>query len=146
MPGVEGSPEFNAEYDRLLASVVNVRRASSVGRRRCSTETEQAHDGTFVDRYRASDFFAHPHKPNLKEKPLSEGTQDNYRLGLDLMHAQGMTSGSFAELTAARQSLHQKVRRESGGAAAALQKTLLSNLWQFASVRRTSMAATASTR
>jgi integrase len=89
--------------------------------------------GTFVERYRASDFFSHPQKPNLKEKPLSEGTQYNYRLGLDLMHEQDMTSRSFADLTPQRGNLYiKKVKREHGGAQAGLQKTLLSNLWKFA--------------
>lgn len=131
LPGVEGSAEFNAEYDRLIASVGKTRKAgrpSKMARPRSSKVTI----GTFVERYRASDFFAHSQKPNLKEKPLSEGTQYNYRLALDLMHAQDMTSRSFADLTPQRGNLYiKKVKREHGGAAAALQKTLLSNLWTF---------------
>lgn len=134
LPGVEGSAEFNAEYDRLLASVINIKirkvgRPAAMLKRKSSKITI----GTFVERYRASDFFAHPQKPNLKEQPLSEGTQYNYRLALDLMHAQDMTSRSFADLTPQRGNLYiKKVKREKGGAAAALQKTLLSNLWTFA--------------
>ena len=89
--------------------------------------------GTFVERYRASDFFAHPNKPHLKETPLSAGTQYNYRLGLDLMHKLDLTSRSFADLTPNRANLYIKmVKREHGGAAAAQQKTLMSNLWKFA--------------
>jgi integrase len=132
LPGTEGSAEFNAEYDRLIASVGKTRkvgRPSKMAKPRSSKITI----GTFVERYRASAFFAHPQKPNLKEKPLAEGTQYNYRLGLDLMHAQDMTSRSFADLTPQRGNLYiKKVKRERGGAAAALQKTLLSNLWAFA--------------
>jgi integrase len=134
LPGVEGSPEFNAEYDRLLASVVNVK-ARKVGRPAAMLKPKAAKItiGTFVERYRASDFFSHPQKPNLKETPLSEGTQYNYRLGLDLMHEQDMTSRSFADLTPQRAGLYiKKVKREHGGAQAGLQKTLLSNLWKFA--------------
>ena len=89
--------------------------------------------GTFVERYRASDFFAHPDKPHLKETPLAAGTQYNYRLGLDLMRKLDMISRSFADLTPNRANLYIKmVKREHGGAAAAQQKTLLSNLWKFA--------------
>jgi integrase len=134
LPGKEGSAEFNDEYDRLLASVSNVK-ARKVGRPAAMAQPKSSKItiGTFVERYRASDFFANPLKPNLKEEPLAEGTQYNYRLGLDLMHAQDMTARSFADLTPQRASLYiKKVKREHGGAAAGLQKTLLSNLWKFA--------------
>jgi integrase len=133
LPGVEGSAEFNAEYDRLLASVGKTRKVGRPAKMHKPTLASKITIGTFVARYRASDFFAHPQKPNLKEKPLSEGTQNNYRLGLDLMHRLDMTSRSFADLTPQRGNLYiKKVKREHGGAAAALQKTLLSNLWAFA--------------
>jgi integrase len=132
LPGTEGSREFNAEYDRLLSQAPMTKRAG----RPSAMEKPKSNKitiGTFVERYRASDFFAHPQKPNLKEKPHSEGTQNNYRLGLDLMRKQDMTSRSFADLTPQRGNLYiKKVKREHGGAAAALQKTLLSNLWAFA--------------
>src|SRR4051794_18342334 len=133
LPGVEGSAEFNAEYDRLLASVANLK-TTNVGRpsKMAKPKTVRITIGTFVERYRASDFFAHPDKPHLKETPLAAGTQYNYRLGLDLMHKLGMTSRSFADLTPNRANLYIKmVKREHGGAAAAHQKTLLSNLWKF---------------
>jgi integrase len=137
LPGVEGSAEFNAEYDRLLASVSGKAKTARKRGRPAAVikpKTTTATIGLFVTRWRASDFFANPLKPNLKEKPYSEGTQNNYRLGLDLMHAQGMTAMPFAELTVQRVKLYiAKVKREHGGAAAALQKTLLSNLWIFAS-------------
>jgi integrase len=132
LPGVEGSSEFNAEYDRLFAALGKIKRPGrpdAMAKPRSSKITI----GTFVERYRASDFFAHPDKPNLKEQPLAEGTQNNYRFGLDLMHAQDMTARSFADLTPQRAGLYiKKVKREHGGSAAALQKTLLSNLWAFA--------------
>jgi integrase len=49
------------------------------------------------------------------------------------MHAQGLTAMPFSELTTKRAKLYvAKVKREHGGATAALQKTLLSNLWVFA--------------
>src|ERR1700691_3215800 len=132
LPGSEGSREFNAEYDRLLALAPETKRP---GRPAAMAKPKAAKItiGTFVERYRASDFFSHPQKPNLKETPLSEGTQYNYRLGLDLMHAQDMTARSFADLTPQRASLYiKKVKRERGGSQAGLQKTLLSNLWRFA--------------
>jgi integrase len=132
LPGSEGSREFNAEYDRLLALAPETKRP---GRPAAMAKPKAAKItiGTFVERYRASDFFSHPQKPNLKETPLSEGTQYNYRLGLDLMHAQDMTARSFADLTPQRASLYiKKVKREHGGSQAGLQKTLLSNLWRFA--------------
>jgi integrase len=133
LPGAEGSAEFNAEYDRLMASVGGKTRKTGRPSKMAKPRSSKITIGTFVERYRASDFFAHPQKPNLKEKPLSEGTQNNYRLGLDLMHAQDMTSRSFADLTPQRGNLYiKKVKREHGGATAALQKTLLSNLWKFA--------------
>jgi integrase len=132
LPGTEGSREFNAEYDRLLALAPATKRPGrpeAMARPKSSKITI----GTFVERYRASDFFANPLKPNLKEVPLAEGTQYNYRLGLDLMHRQDMTARSFADLTPQRAGLYiKKVKREHGGAAAAQQKTLLSNLWKFA--------------
>jgi integrase len=132
LPNDEGSDEFKREYDRLLATAAKSRR---VGRPSAMSKpkTVKPTVGLFVERYRGSDFFADPSKPHLREKPLAPGTQYNYRAGLDLMHEQGITSLCFSDLTPHRANLYvQKIKRERGGAAAAQQKTLLSNLWQFA--------------
>ena len=134
LPGAEGSAEFNREYDRLLASVSGIK-VRNVGRPAAMLKPKSTKPtiGLFVERYRASDFFADPLKPHLKERPLAKGTQINYRLGLDLMHRQGVTTLSFSDLTSHKANLYiQKIKREHGGAAAVQQKTLLSNLWQFA--------------
>jgi hypothetical protein len=45
-------------------------------------------------------------KPSLKEQPFAEGTQYNYRLGLDLMHKLGLTEMPFSELTTKRAKLY----------------------------------------
>jgi integrase len=132
LPGMEGSDEFNAEYDRLLGLAATTRKPG----RPAEMSKPKSHKptiGTFVERYKASDFFADPDKPNLREKPLAKGTQINYRIGLNLMDKQGVTGLLFSELTSHQANLYiQKVKREHGGAAAAQQKTLLSNLWAFA--------------
>lgn len=123
LPGAEGSAEFNAEYDRLLASV-SADKTRKVGRPAAMLKPKNTKPtiGLFVERYRASDFFADPDKPRLKEKPLAKGTQYNYRLGLDLLHKQGVTTLSFSDLTSHKANLYiQKVKRERGGAAAAQQ-------------------------
>jgi integrase len=132
LPDDESSPEFAEEYDRLFATLGKTAkpgRPAAMHRPKSVKPTI----GLFVERYKASDFFADPEKPHLKEKPLGKGTQYNYRLGLDLLHNQGVTSLSFSDLTSHKANLYvQKVKRERGGAAAAQQKTLLSNLWRFA--------------
>jgi integrase len=132
LPDDEGSPQFAQEYDRLFATIG---KTAKVGRPAAmhKPKTIKPTIGLFVERYRASDFFANPEKPHLKEKPLAKGTQYNYRLGLDLLHKQGVTSLAFSDLTSHKANLYiQKVKRERGGAAAAQQKILLSNLWTFA--------------
>ena len=132
LPDDEGSPEFAQEYDRLVATIG---KTAKVGRPAAmhKPKTIKPTIGLFVERYRASDFFADPDMPYLKEKPLAKGTQYNYRLGLDLLHKQGVTSLAFSDLTSHKANLYiQKVKRERGGAAAAQQKTLLSNLWTYA--------------
>jgi len=134
LPDAEGSAEFNREYDRLVASVSGIK-VRNVGRPAAMLKPKSSKPtiGLFVERYRASDFFADPLKPHLKERPLAKGTQINYRLGLDLLHRQGVTTLSFSDLTGNKANLYiQKIKREHGGAAAVQQKTLLSNLWQFA--------------
>jgi integrase len=134
LPDAEGSAEFNREYDRLLATVSGIK-VRNVGRPAAMLKPKSSKPtiGLFVERYRASDFFADPLKPHLKERPLAKGTQINYRLGLDLLHRQGVTTLSFSDLTSHKANLYiQKINREHGGAAAVQQKTLLSNLWQFA--------------
>jgi site-specific recombinase XerD len=132
LPDDEGSTEFAREYDRLFATIgktAKVGRPAAMHKPKATKPTI----GLFVERYRASDFFADPEKPHLKEKPLAKGTQYNYRLGLDLLHQQGVTSLAFSDLTSHKANLYiQKVKRDRGGAAAAQQKTLLSNLWTFA--------------
>ena len=66
-----------------------------------------------------ADFIGEP----LKEQPFAEGTQYNYRLGLDLMHKLGLTEMPFSELTTKRAKLYiAKVKRERGGAQAAQQR------------------------
>lgn len=134
LPGPEGSDDFNHEYDRLLASVAAIK-TRKAGRPAAmhKPKTIKPTIGLFVERYKASDFFADPEKPHLKEKPLAPGTQYNYRLGLGLMDRQGVTTPSFSDLTSHKANLYiQKIKREHGGAAALQQKTLLSNLWAFA--------------
>jgi integrase len=132
LPDDENSPEFKREYDRLLAGAGKshkVGRPSAISKPKAAKPTI----GLFVERYRASDFFADPNRPHLREKPLAPGTAYNYRRGLDLMHKQGVTTLSFSDLTPHKANLYiQKIKREHGGAAAGQQKTLLSNLWQFA--------------
>jgi integrase len=132
LPDDENSPEFEQEYDRLFATIGKTRRPGRPAAM-YKPKTAKPTIGLFVERYKASDFFADPQKPHLKEKPLARGTQANYRLGLDLLHRKGVTSLSFSDLTSHKANLYiQKIKREHGGAAAAQQKTLLSNLWQFA--------------
>jgi integrase len=132
LPGAEGSAEFNAEYDRLIAGVgkaIKVGRPAAVAKPRTAKPTIDL----FLKRYLASDFFADENKPDLKEKPYSQGTKVNYRLGFNRTRDMGMSDRSFADLTTQRANLYiQKVKRDHGGSAAALQKLLLSNLWTFA--------------
>jgi integrase len=134
LPLPEGSDAFNAEYDRLLASVAG--KAKKRGRPAAMIKPKSIGPtiGLFVARWKASDWFANENKPNLKEKPFAESTQRIYRIGLDAMHRHGLTEFPFSELTVQRAKMYiAKVKRESGGATAALHKALLSNLWQFAS-------------
>ena len=132
LPDDESSPEFAREYDRLFATIGKTNKPGRPAAM-LKPKTVKPTIGLFVERYKASDFFADPEKPHLKEKPLAKGTQQNYRLGLDLLHRQGVTSLSFSDLTSHKANLYiQKIKREHGGAAAVHQKTLLSNLWTFA--------------
>ena len=133
LPLPEGSAAFNAEYDRLLGSVVG--KAKKRGRPAAVIKPKSTSPtiGLFVARWKASDFFAHPQKPGLKEVPLAPGTQYHYRLALDLLDKQGVTGLSFADLTPHKANLYiQKIRREFNGSAARMQMTVLSNLWTFA--------------
>jgi hypothetical protein len=117
LPGAEGSAEFNAEYDRLLASV-SADKTRKVGRPAAMLKPKNSAPtiGLFVERYKASDFFADPAKPDLKERPLAPGSQYHYRLALDLLDKQGVTSLSFSELTSHKANLYiQKIRREFSG-------------------------------
>lgn len=133
LPLPEGSKAFNDEYDRLLASVSGKAkrgRPAAMIKPKATSPTI----GLFVERWKASDFFANPEKPNLKEKPFAAATQRVYRIGLGVMHRLELTAMPFSELTVQRAKLYiAKVKREKGGATAALQKALLSNLWSFAS-------------
>jgi integrase len=110
------------------------RSATLVDRPRCLDRDRQSRPSGSLSRGTGRRiFFADPLKPHLKERPLAKGTQVNYRLGLDLLHRQGVTTLSFSDLTSHKANLYiQKIKREHGGAAAVQQKTLLSNLWQFA--------------
>lgn len=133
LPLPEGSAAFNAEYDRLLASVID--KAKKRGRPAAMIKPKSIGPtiGLFVARWKASDFFSHPQKPGLKEVPLAAGTQYHYRLALNLLHKQGVTGLSFADLTPHKANLYiQKIRREVNGSAARMQMTVLSNLWSFA--------------
>jgi integrase len=134
LPLPEGSKEFNAEYDSLLKSVGG--KPKPRGRPAAMLKPKQPASvtiGSFVTRYKASDFFADPDKPNLIEKPLAPGSQYHYRLALDLLDRQGVTALSFADLTPHKAHLYiQKIRREFSGSAARMQMTVLSNLWTFA--------------
>jgi integrase len=134
LPLPEGSDAFNAEYDRLLASVSG--KAKKRGRPAAVIRPKSIAPtiGLFVARWKASDWFADADKPNLKEKPFADSTQRIYRIGLDAMHRHGLTEMPFSGLTVQRAKMYiAKVKREHGGATAALHKALLSNLWQFAS-------------
>jgi hypothetical protein len=72
LPDAEGSAEFNREYDRLLATVSGIK-VRNVGRPAAMLKPKSSKPtiGLFVERYRASDFFADPLKPHLKERPLA---------------------------------------------------------------------------
>ena len=113
LPLPEGSDEFNAEYDRLLASVGGkVKRKGRPAAMLKPKAAEIVTIGSFVARYRASDFFASHDKPNLKETPLAPGSQVHYRMALDLLDKQGVTALSFADLTSHKVHLYlQKIRR-----------------------------------
>ena len=93
-----GSAAFKARYDRLLASVID--KAKKRGRPAAMIKPKSIGPtiGLFVARWKASD-FSHPQKPGLKEVPLAAGTQYHYRLALNLLHKQGVTGLSFADLT-----------------------------------------------
>jgi integrase len=132
LPLPEGSKAFNDEYDRLLASVSAKAKPKGRPAAMVKPKAKSGTVGLFVERWRASDFFADPGKPGLTEVPFAKNTKDAYRRGLAKMHKRGVTELTFADLTPkyARQYI-AKVKRENGGSAARRQKTLLSILWDF---------------
>jgi integrase len=149
LPDDEASSEFVAQYDALVAAMRAGQfgdQPSRVGRPvqgmpgRALTQTVNGvkrHKppaiGWFTERWLASDFFASPDKINATERPFRAGTQHNYRLGLNLLRANGMLDVPLLDLNPRTANLYiQKVKRERGGSAAGLQKNLLANIWKFA--------------
>ena len=133
LPLPEGSEAFNAEYDRLLASVIGMAKAKGRPAAMIKPKATGPTIGLFAARWQGSDFFADPAKPGLTEVPYSENTKKAYRRGLNSMHKDGITEKPFSELTVRIAELHiAKVKREHGGSAARRRKTLLSMLWDYA--------------
>jgi hypothetical protein len=68
LPDDEASPEFAREYDRLFACIGKM---PKLGRPAAmyKPKTVKPTIGLFVERYRASDFFADPEKPLSRRAP-----------------------------------------------------------------------------
>src|SRR5207344_2662409 len=88
LPGNEGSAEFNAAYDELLAqariSPAKGGRPPNYLKPRARRLVSNANGvkrfhppaiGWFIEQWLASDFFALPDKAKPKDKPLRPGTQ-----------------------------------------------------------------------
>src|SRR6478752_4368658 len=86
----------------------------------------------YLQRYPDGSIYFRFRGKSLGRLPDAEGSAE-FNREYDLLHRQGVTTLSFSDLTANKANLYiQKIKREHGGAAAVQQKTLLSNLWQFA--------------
>jgi integrase len=125
LPGEEGSPEWNAAYDALLAGALlpKPKRAA-----RPAPEAPGA-IGWFIERYLASDYFIGRDGRAPKFKP---GTQLNYRPVLESIR-RTLGPARLADLTSDNVDVYlAKVLRESTPSTAFRHKIVLSNLWKFA--------------
>jgi integrase len=123
--GDEGSAEFNAAYDALIAG-----RLAPKPRR----EIRQAPNGPgsigwFIEKYLASDYFI---GRDGRAPKFSAGTQLNYRPALESIRTT-LGPARLADLTPDNVDVYlAKVQRAHSPSVAMCHKVLLSNLWKFA--------------
>lgn len=134
LPGLEGSPEFMSAYRALLAEhgtpVVLGRPSTTIKPRPEPGKSPSIEH--FAELWLASVQFAVSDERKTKET-YARGTQQNYRMALKLIDKMGLYKLPLSSLTPHNANLYiQKVKREHGGANAAMQKAVLSNLWRFA--------------
>jgi integrase len=125
LPGAEGSPEWNAAYDALLAGAMMPRPK----RAKRPAPNAPGTIGWFIEQYLASDWFVG--RDGRKPK-FSSGTQLNYRPVLEAIRL-SLGPALLADLTSDNVDVYlAKVSRESTPSTAFRHKILLSNLWKFA--------------
>jgi integrase len=155
LPSDEAAPAFAKAYDALLARALDGEFGLVHGRGRRAKAKIVVQDATlviggvkqfrppqigwFLNQWLESDFFATVEKLRPKEKPYSQGTQTNYRQGVNVLRTFALEGGAtmadmrLNKLTPRLARIYiQKIKTAHGGAAAVLQKTILSKLWQFA--------------
>jgi integrase len=136
LPGAEGSPEFNAAYDRLFAQAQRDKRERHQARKR------DARDGVgtiewFIKKYLASEYFV---GRDGKLPKFAPGTQVNYRAGLQAMCVdvlagmqQPIGKAKLADITPKGALTYlTMVSEQRKPTVARLHRFLLSNLWKFA--------------
>jgi integrase len=129
LPGAEGSPEFDAAYDRLLANMTRARAPTVEG-----VVGSIEH---FVKKYLASDCFV---GRDGKSPKFTAGTQANYRPALEALcldKLPGMThpigKAKLADITPKLAlAFLQTVAEKRRPTVARLYLMLLSNIWKFA--------------
>jgi integrase len=150
LPTDETSADFAKAYDQLLAETGQKPRGRPPNYlkprgKRLVTHTNGAKRfqppaiGWFIEQWLASDYFAEPNKPKPKDKPFRRATQYNYRKGIELLRqAKGIDGTYMVELPLSRLTPRaanlyiQKIKRERSGSTALMQKSIMSNLWKFA--------------
>ena len=126
LPDEEGSPEFNAAYDTLIAGALTLKPPRREKRPRPDTPGTI---GWFVEKYLASDYFV---GRDGREPKFSAGTQLNYRPVLESIRST-LGAARLTDLTPDNVDIYlAKVQREHSPSVAMRHKVLLSNLWKFA--------------
>jgi hypothetical protein len=139
LPGAEGSPEFNAAYDRLFAQAQRDKRERHQARKRDSRDGVGTIEW-FIKKYLASEYFV---GRDGKLPKLAAGTQVNYRAGLQAMCVdvlagmkQPIGKAKLADITPKGALTYlTMVSEQRKPTVARLYRFLLSNLWKNAAAR-----------
>jgi integrase len=140
LPGIKGSPEFEAAYNKLFAETQRTKAARKKQNEERAERPTAGGVGSIewvIQKYLTSEFFVGQH--GLEPK-FTLGTRKNYRQVLETMCCHTLKGMScpvgkikLADFTpkTARTYLH-KVREQYRPTQARVQLMLLSNLWKFA--------------
>lgn len=137
MPDDESSPAFKARHAELMALSHGAKPPRKVGRppKRpilLKPDATKSSVGYFAKLWQASVYMATDDARRTSES-LALGTIVNYKGAIEQMREDGTLDKKFVDLNPHKANLYiQRIKRERGGSAALMHKTVLSNLWRFA--------------